>query len=191
MCSNLKWVKRWPQQRIWQLHSFCLFFVCVVGVLFLLKARYQVTKQCSCSRVLSGCLLLASRVGLKAFLYGYTQMTVPQFRLRYRSRYLIYTMLWQWWLRWEITLSTYWAIMRILLCLHFSSSCSYLCPSYGKYCVFEGVVSICKPNQFPTVEIMTRRSVRPIVETLGTCRYCMQAKRSFISIFSERDGRKW
>lgn len=48
--------------------TFILFvFLCVVGVLFLLKARYQVTKQCFCSCVLSGCLFLASRVGLKAF----------------------------------------------------------------------------------------------------------------------------
>lgn len=79
------------------------FCVCVVGVLFLLKARYQVTKQFFCCRVLSGRLLLASRVDLKAFLiivlflWLYSDgLSVPQFRLRYRSRYLIYTMLWQW-----------------------------------------------------------------------------------------------
>lgn len=84
----------------------------VTFILFVFSSVWLVSFPCwrhvtiNKATFLSSCVkwtfLLASRVGLKAFfkiwrLYSDgLPATAPQFRLRYRSRHLIYTMLWRW-----------------------------------------------------------------------------------------------
>lgn len=70
--------------------------------------------------------------------------------------------------------------MRILLLIFILHAVIYV--HHMTNTVFLKVYLFVKKPKFPTVEIMTRRSVLPI-RTLGTCRYTVQATRSFIFSF--------
>lgn len=89
------------------------------------EGTLQETKQLFCCRVLSGRLLLASRVGLKAFFYNCTVLTVilgwiTGERASFQAQIfeildLHYAVVMTVTVLWEINLSTYLSIMRILL----------------------------------------------------------------------------
>lgn len=71
----------------------------------------------------------------------------------------------------------------------FYSSCSYLCPSYDKYCVFEGV-SICKKTQISHSGNHDEAECTANSDSRYVSVYCAGNAELYFFFFSERDGRK-
>lgn len=154
------------------------------------EGTLQETKQLFCCRVLSGRLLLASRVGLKAFFYNCTVLTVilgwiTGERASIQAQILIeildlhYAVAMIVTVLWEINLSTYLSIMRILLLIFILHAVIYV--HHMTNTVFLKVYLFVKNPNFPQwkswrggVYCQFGLSVR-----VGT----VQATRSFIFLF--------